>query len=59
MEAEIVAMAVEMAEEEDKPMAPTPSSSVLSLEEDQEAVTVVGREDKLLVRISQEPGSLG
>jgi len=57
LEAEIVAMAVEMAEEEDKPMAPTPNSSVLSLEEDQEAATVVEREDKLLVRISQEPGS--
>ena len=56
MEAEIVAMAVEMAEEEDKPMGPTPGSSVLSLEEDQEAVTVGGREDKLQVRISQEPG---
>jgi len=59
LEAEIVAMGVEMAEEEDKLMAPTPSSSVLSLEEDQEAVTAGGREDKLLVRISQEPGSLG
>ena len=59
LEAEIVAMGVEMAGEEDKPMARTPSSSVLSLEEDQEAVTVGGREDKLLVRISQEPGSLG
>jgi len=58
LEAEVVAMGVEMAEEEDKLMARTPNFSVLSLEEDQEAVTVGGREDKLLGRISQEPGSL-
>jgi len=59
LEAEVVAMGVEMAGKEDKLMAQTPNFSVLSLEEDPEAVTVGGREDKLLGRISQEPGSSG
>jgi len=57
--AEIMVMGAEMEGEEDKRMELIPSFLVLSLEEDQEAATVGGREDKLQGRINQEQGSLG
>ena len=48
-----------VAEEgEDRLMEQTQSSLGLCLEEDHQAAIVEGREDKLLVRISQEQGSL-
>ena len=47
-----------MEEEEDKQKEQTQSFLELCLEEDQEVATVGGREDKLLVRISQVQGSL-
>ena len=56
---EIMVMGVEMEGEGDKLMVLIPSSSVLSLEEAQEAVTVGGRKDKLQGKINQEQGSLG
>ena len=55
----VMVMVVEMEGEDDKLMALIPSSLVLSLEEDQEAVTVGGRKDKLQGKINQEQGSLG
>jgi len=54
----IMEMDVEMEGEEDKLMALIPSSLVLSLEEDQEAATVEGGEDKHQGKINQEQGSL-
>jgi len=57
--AEIMVMGAEMEGEEDKRMELIPSFLVLSLEEDQEAATVGGREDKHQGKISQEQGSLG
>ena len=45
-------------EGEDRLMEQTQSSLELCLEEDHQAAIVEGREDKLLVRISLEQGSL-
>ena len=56
---EVMVMGVEMEGGEDKLMALIPSSLVLSLEEDQEAATVGGSEDKLQGKINQEQDSLG
>ena len=53
---EVEIMVVE--EGEDRLMEQTQSSLELCLGEDPQAAIVEGREDKLLVRISQEQGSL-
>ena len=45
-------------EGEDRRMEQTQSSLELCFEEDHQAAIVEGREDKLLVRISMEQGSL-
>ena len=55
-----LSMAVEtvVAESEDRQMEQTQNFLELCLEEDHQDAIVEGREDKLLVRISQEQGSL-